>query len=450
MSQKQNGPNDTIVACATPPGKGAISVVRLSGQKAIPITDAMLKNAKDRQSHRLYRAKLLDAQGQLLDDAMIVEMKGPHSYSGEDIVELHVHGAPYIVESVIERSLELGARHAEPGEFSLRAFTHGKLGLDQAEAVADLIAACSQKEVRAATRILGGELCKQVERLLEALEGVLTYIRAAVDFPEQATGEGFQSQHVEVLKESRCTIQSMIDMAEVVSSSGRDIVLCGSPNVGKSTLLNAWVGLVRVLVDASPGTTRDPVEVRLRDGPNSWTIVDTAGIRDDAEGLEAQGIALSQERIATAEWLLWLVDPLQPTWPNDNITADLIIGGKADLADSKQRGRVEQEAREAGYEIACWVSGESHEGVDELKAHLAQKTAPQSNELVITRTRHLKALMTAEEALKEALHDIEQAWTIDVVMSRIEGSCRALGTIVGRDIDEDVLDRIFAEFCIGK
>jgi tRNA modification GTPase len=387
----------------------------------------------------------------VLDEGMLVEMHAPRSYTGEDVVELHLHGSTTIVRRVIASCKHRGARAAEAGEFTLRAFLHGKLDLAQAEAVADLVGAASEAERAAAAAQLEGGLSRVLEAQVAELEGILAEWRAALDFPEHPTGDGWRSAHAGVVADVVCRIQSLVGSARVELSRGRHVVLCGAPNVGKSSLLNAWVGRERVLVDPAPGTTRDPVEVELATGLLHWSVWDTAGLRTEAEGLEARGIALSLERLKGADLGLWLVCPDAPVWPDGGLRV-AVVGSKADLASSTRRAEVEAQARAHGLEFWGWISTRTGEGIADLRERIGRGLdAPlPADAIVVTRERHLRALEHATAALERVRRGAEQSLTLDVLAIELEDATKAIASILGRDVDAEVLEQIFSTFCIGK
>ncbi len=444
-------PSDTIVACATPPGVGALAVVRLSGKRALQIGTCVAPPLRPRQSHRLCRARVVDSEGRLLDESMVVEMHAPRSYTGEDVVELHVHGAPVVVHSVVAACQAAGARLAEAGEFTLRAFVNGKLDLPQVEAVGDLLAAATEAQQQMAAAHLAGGLSRELVPLVHRLEEILAALRAALDFPEHPTGEGWEEAHQEFIRGVTCKLQGIIESARTDLRRARQVVLCGAPNVGKSSLVNAWAGRRRVLVDALPGTTRDAVEVEMSRGLLRWSVWDTAGVRSDAVGVEQQGIELSFERARTADVALWLVVAEGPVWPPEELSV-VVVGSKADLAAESRRASIEREAAERGLPFWGWVSAHSGEGVAALQERLAaDASAPLLQDaVVVVRQRQLELLCEAKRALVGVAEAQRGGMTLDVVAMELEGAVRALGQLLGRDVDLAVLERIFAEFCIGK
>ncbi len=449
MSRVQDSLDDTIVAAATPPGEGAVAIVRLAGPRARKVAAKLAPRRGESPPHLLRRAVVLGPRG-VLDEALVVEMHAPNSYTGDDVVELHLHGSCAVVESVIELCVGEGARLAQPGEFTLRAFLRGKLDLAQAEAVADLIAARSEKQAEVAADHLHGGLSREIEKLQHALEGVLAEWRAALDFPEHDSGDGLRAVHASKIEEAACKIQALLENARTGLRGGLRVVLCGAPNVGKSTLLNAWAGAERVLVDAAPGTTRDPVEVELGDEGARWVACDTAGIREVA-GVEGRGVEMAREWARRADVALWLLAAEAPVWPEAGLEVQ-VVGGKADLASPERRERLENEATERGLVFLGWVSGVSGEGVGELRRRVVGRLAGsgRAGVAVVVRERQVDLLRRAHEALERAAGALGAGMTLDVLTSEVEAAARSLGEIAGRDVDAAVLERIFAEFCIGK
>ena len=384
---------------------------------------------------------------------MVVEMLAPRSYTGDDVVELHVHGSPVVVARVMETCCHWGARPARPGEFTFRAFLNGKMDLAQAEAVGDLIAAGDDALHRVATRQLQGALSQRILDILDTLERILSQWRAALDFPEHPTGEGRLDAHHMEIAEVNCKIQELIAGAQLKLREGFQVVVCGAPNVGKSTLINAWAGQSRVLVDDSPGTTRDPVEVRLTDQGQTWSVWDTAGFRREGARLEMAGMAMARHRIDEADAVVWLMDANAPLWPDDAVTDHVrwVVGAKSDGVDLEQRRVFENTVQEQNLPFWGWISGVRGEGLEELRSDLVASTwDPNSeNTVVVTRRRHYDALTKASNAL-ERIQSHHLQTTLDALSRDLEEAVQILGAIVGRDVDGAVLDRIFSEFCIGK
>lgn len=442
--------SETIVARATPPGVGAVAIVRLSGKRALEIGRALAPRARP-LPRRLQVAHFLDREGRALDEVLVAELPGPASFTGEDTSELYLHGAPICAQACIDRACELGARLASPGEFTLRAFLNGRIDLAQAEGIATSLAAQSTETLYGATNVVVGELSRPLVELLSRLEVVLADWRTALDFPEHDTGAAFWVAHTQELDDCVCKLQGIVASSRSVAAQSGRVVLCGAPNVGKSSLLNAWTGQERVLVDASAGTTRDPVEVRLADGWSSWSVCDTAGLRSEAQGLEARGIALSRQWIEGAQLALWLVDPQAPSWPDAGLGVRAVLGTKADLAEPQQRVAVEAAAAEQGLHFVGWVSVKNGEGVSLARDAVQKLAVGEGAARFALQERQLNGLKRAESALGELVRLVrENESTLDVWAGELETVVHELGALLGHDVEADVLETIFARFCIGK
>lgn len=441
--------NDTIVAPATAPGEAAVAIVRLSGGGALEIGRELAPGK--RRPHVMHRAMVADAGGVKLDDALVCEMHAPRSYTGEHVVELHLHGSRFVVERVVARACELGARMAEPGEFTLRAFLRGRMDLTQAEAVLEVLSAANAKQLAHAQAQLEGALSKRVAGMLSALESVIAEGRASFDFPEYDTGAGLAEEHVLAAEGVVRELYALIEAARPEAKKARTVVLCGAPNVGKSSLLNAWSGTERVLVDDAPGTTRDPIEVEMTEGLQRWSVWDTAGFRAEAVGLEARGIALALERARAADLAVWVLAPDAPVWPPEGLDAR-VIGGKADQASVSRRTTLEAEAEKRGLGWLGWVSARTGEGVADLRSRLSRgvDNDARAGDIVVVRERQVAELREAVLALEQAVAENRRGATVDLVVASLEAGAFALGRVLGRNVDAAVLDRVFADFCIGK
>ena len=442
---------DTIVACATGPSAGALAIIRLAGPEAIAIGQKIAPSKRSRESHRLELTEIFDPHQNLLDEAMIVEMHAPRSYTGDDVVEFHLHGAPIIIKRVTHTLQEHGARLANPGEYTLRAYVHGKLDLTQAEAVADLIAARSESELRVAGAQLKGKLSSDLNDLVDSLETILRDWQAVLDFPEYPSGEGLVSSHREHLDEIKCKIQEKINAARIDLLGGREIVLCGAPNVGKSTLLNTLAGEQRVLVDAEPGTTRDPVRVDFEQHVQRWSLWDTAGIRAAESHLEKKGIDLTHTRIDRADLALWIVAADQPVMPPEGLDVVLAMS-KSDLLDAQALEALAWRLEDSDWPYLGAFSAQNVEGLEQLSQALncAEELSDDILSGVVVKERHLELLKQAYDVLVQLLASYDAGQSLDVLAMDLEVCIEYIGEIVGRDVKAEVLEQVFSQFCIGK
>ncbi len=470
-----HGNDDTIVAQATAPGPAALAIVRLSGQGSAQLLRRLAPAARPHASHRMHRATLRDGDGAALDDAMVVTFLAPHSYTGEEMIELYLHGGVGVVEAVVAACVAAGARAALPGEFTQRAMLHGRLDLSQVEAVADLLHAGGGAERQAALAQLRGGLRDLVDQWLAPLESILAAWRAALDFPDDDTGDGIVPGQQGRLKEVAEALGRLRQQMRVRGQQGRLLVLCGAPNVGKSTLLNAWAGETRVLVDGRAGTTRDPVEVRVGlAGGDHLLVCDTAGLRqaaaaptlavagdgdgDAAAQLEALGMAQSRRWAQRADCCLWLLAGDAPQMPPPDLAVHAAVGTKADLIDAAARKRIEQTWAVSGLPFWGWISAARGVGVGELLSVAQQQltggvsAAAEGTPLAATwvRQRHQEAVMRAEQHLKSVLVGLSQQQPLDMLAYDLQLACAQLGSIVGRDVDAAVFEQVFADFCVGK
>jgi len=442
---------DTIFAPATAAGRAAVAVVRLSGPQSGRAVKALAgRTPRPREAAvRLLRA----SDGTPIDQALVLWFEGPASYTGEDCAEFHVHGGPAVVASLLEVLADLGLRLAEPGEFTRRAFENGKLDLAQAEGVADLIEAETEAQRRQALDQLGGALGQAQARWRDQLIEALAMFEAAVDFPDEEVP-------ADVAARARPVLQALIgELEEALADvrrgervrEGYRIALVGAPNAGKSTILNALARREAAIVTATPGTTRDVIEVPMRLAGYKALLADTAGLRDTRDEIEAEGVRRARAWAEEADLRLWVVDgssdaaPIAPTLH----AHDLCILNKADLPQGAETGHALVEARALGLDvlrISAWKPGDVAALEQALERRIIDALA--GAELpTATRLRHRELLAEALERLTRALSlqdDLELA-AEDV---RLAG--RALDRITGRIDPEDVLDRVFSSFCIGK
>ena len=451
-------PSDTIVAPATAPGRGGIGVVRLSGP-GVPAIAAALLGGRLPEPRRATLATFRDGAGEAIDSGLALYFPGPHSYTGEAVLELHGHGGPAVLAALVARAIELGARRAEPGEFTRRAYLNDKLDLAQAEAVADLIDAGSQAAARAALRSLQGAFSAEVHGLVEGLIELRVWVEAAIDFPEEDIdflADPALSARVEALRARFDAVTQAARQGRVLRD-GLTVVIAGRPNAGKSSLLNALAGHEAAIVTDLPGTTRDVVREQLDLDGLPLQVLDTAGLRVAGEGpadvVEAEGIRRTRAEIARADRVLFVVDaatdPDATAYTHERTTLPegvpvTLVFNKVDLATAE--GVVVPDV-----DAQLRLSARTGEGLAALRAHLqaAIGYSPTDTGAVSARARHLEALTRARAAL-EAACTLLAARRGELVAEELRLAQRSLGEITGEFTSDDLLGRIFGSFCIGK
>lgn len=432
--------SDTIYAAATAPGRAAVAVVRISGAQAGPVLARLAGRLPRPRIASLRRLK--GAEGTLLDEALVLWLPGPASYTGEDSAELHLHGGPAVVEGVLEALAGLGLRLAEAGEFTRRAFEHGRLDLAQAEGVGDLIEAETEAQRRQALDQLGGRLSGAQARWREALVEALAVLEAAVDFPDEEVPADVAARAAPVLLGLIAELKAATEAAERGARvrEGYRIALMGRPNAGKSTLLNALARREAAIVTATAGTTRDIIEVPMVLAGYKVILADTAGLRDTEDEIEAEGVRRARAWGAGADLRLWLLDGREDDSDQPPAGAgpdDLILATKRDLGEPATR-------------IGTPFTVRSPNDLAWLEAALAERVAADlggAEPPAATRLRHRELLAEATARLERALAETEQP---ELAAEDVRLAARALDRITGRIGAEDVLDRVFSSFCIGK
>ena len=441
--------SDTIVAIATAPGAGGVGIVRLSGPRAKAVAEIVAGKAlAPRTAHY---ATFADAAGDTIDDGIALYFKAPASYTGEDVVELQAHGSPVLLRQLVARCIELGARQAQAGEFSERAFLNGKLDLAQAEAVADLIAAGDIQAARAARRSLDGVFSHRVEALMDAVLAIRVHVEAAIDFadePLDTLGGKALREKLDLVIEHVKGLQREAERGRKLRD-GLHVVLVGPPNAGKSSLLNALAGSERAIVTDVAGTTRDLLRESIRIDGVELTLVDTAGLREAGDAIEAEGIRRARGELERADLALVVLDARAPDAGRAAVAADLAgvphvlwLHNKADLLPSPPR---------AGDADRIAISARTGLGLDELHRRLlALSAAGDAGEGAFSaRARHVQALARAAEQLAGARAELGFE-RLELAAEALAQAHSALGEIGGRLSADGLLGHIFGSFCIGK
>jgi tRNA modification GTPase len=456
---------DTIVAAATPPGRGAVAIVRLSGPRAIEIAQKLWHPRRKPTriiARRLQLGDIRDPQdGKMLDRAMCVLMPAPRSLTGENVAELHCHGGVYLVRKIVALAAAEGARIAEPGEFSRRAFLNGRIDLTEAEAIADLIDARGAGALHQSLAHLAGALAARVHSLREQVIAIRAHLEAEIDFSDEEIDLPSRqaiATDVVTLSESVAVLHQSFTRGRVIREGARAAII-GKPNVGKSSILNLLLGVERAIVTAVPGTTRDLIEESVGLGDYSLVLVDTAGIRESPEEVERIGIERARAAAEQADLLIAVFDSSRSFDAEDAAVIELVRGRRGiallnkhdlpqriDADDLRRRGLALQAMN------FCAITGDGLTQCRETLARAIEELAGGeiTNEVVISRERHRDALGRTLEALGSALNGLMGRMPPEIVAMDIALAAESLGFITGEVSGEDVLDVIFREFCIGK
>jgi tRNA modification GTPase len=442
----------TIAAISTPPGEGAIAVVRISGPKALDLADQIFSGpVHTYKSHTVHYGNILTEEGKILDSVLLLVLKNPHSYTGEHTVEISCHGGSLVTRKVLERVLQVGALPAQPGEFSFQAFINGKLDLAQAESVQQLISAKSELALASAEHHLQGALSRTIAQFQKELTDSAAILEAWVDFPE----EGLEFTTMEEIRaDLEAICQRMRQLQNTfydgkVLHEGFSLCLLGSPNVGKSSLMNALLGKERAIVTEIAGTTRDLLEEDLRLGELHFRLIDTAGIRETEERVEQEGIRRSKNAMQEADLILLLLDASRPLSENDRALLDaapkektLIVWNKIDLGTPQEKIP------------AIEISAKERVGLEDLRRAIEKQIwkngLPSKEELVITQLRHNQALQNAIASCQAVIAGLTQNLSAEFVASDMRACLNELSSIIGTNVGEDILSAIFSKFCLGK
>jgi len=460
MTRAPSPDSDTIAAIATAPGRGGVGIIRVSGPRARPVGESICRlELRPRYAHfSLFH----DSDGTRLDSGICLYFQGPHSFTGEDVVELQAHGGPVILDLLLQASCSLGARQARPGEFSERAYLNNKIDLAQAEAIADLINCSTEQAALNASRSLQGEFSHRVEKLVERVTRLRVYVEAAIDFPEEEIDFIQDSQVKDQLLGIIEQLQSVLHQARQGSllQEGMKLVIAGRPNAGKSSLLNALSGQDSAIVTAIEGTTRDVLREHIQIDGMPLHIVDTAGLRDSNDAVEKEGIRRAWREMESADRILLVVDGTDTSvneskagtlWPqkNEHLTRDIpvtIIHNKCDVS-----GR-EPLIHNDGESTVVELSAKTGAGIDLLRQHLKSCMGYEECDegLFSARRRHLQSLEKAQDHLLAGQSQLLEAGAGELLAEDLRQCQNSLGEITGAVSSDDLLGEIFSSFCIGK
>jgi tRNA modification GTPase len=461
MLGKLTGWDDTIVALATPPGISAIGVVRLSGKNAFTILDQLFPSKKisEQSSHSLHIGLLKD-DDQTLDEVVISVYKNPRSYTGEDVGEISGHGSPFVLQKIIEACIRKGARLANPGEFTQRAFLNGKLDLTQAEAVADLIASNTTASQKAALHNIRGGFSQQLKELRERLIKFSALIELELDFSQEDVEFADRTQLHELIHEAEVTVSQLLKSFKLgnVIRNGISIAIIGKPNAGKSTLLNALLNEERAIVSEMPGTTRDTIEEVINIDGILFRLIDTAGIRQHASDLiESEGMERSFQKMKQADLVLYLFDSneihkneLQQTEKEflQQQIKHLLVANKIDIA-----GEIKTKEKFSNIHNLIFISAREKQNTELLKERMVDVVLEgdvQVESTIITNARHFHVLQQLHSSLQDVRKGLIDKLPGDLLALDIRRALHFLGEITGQITTEDQLDYIFSKFCIGK
>jgi len=456
--------NETIAAVSTPSGEGAIGIIRISGDLAKDIADKIFIPMVPRKldefiTHRLYRGSVHN-NGGIIDDALLTIMEKPNSYTGEDMVEIHAHGGPVILTTILNLVLKSGARLADPGEFSRRAFLNEKIDLNQAESIAWMISAASEAELKSAASQMKGELSERMIKIKEGLIKLLAMMELRIDFEEYEEDEPRYKDIYKGLNRIKVQLKNIYERASKgeFMAQGLSVVIVGKPNVGKSSLLNTFLQEKRAIVSSLPGTTRDTIEevIKLNDIP--LRIIDTAGIRKPRQDVEREGLKRAEKKIKEADLILLVIDSGTDITEEDMQTLHLIrdkqallVVNKSDLTRKVDLGRIKNELKRRK---VVRISARRNWGLPRLKSEISEiikrKFIKSEAASVMISQRRKKILQESMEAIESALSNIKKNISLEFIILDVKDVLKKIQLIMGEGVGDEILDEIFANFCLGK
>lgn len=455
----QNEAIDTIVAMATPRGRGGVGIIRVSGPKTRTISKNILgKIPATRNAEYL---TFLNAHNEPLDQGIALFFQGPNSFTGEDVLELQGHGGPVVMDGLLQEVVSLGARIAAPGEFSYRAFLNNKIDLLQAEAVADLINASTEASARGALRSLQGVFSKLIEDIIESLIQLRMYVEAAIDFPEEEIdflNDGHIDEKLEALIQTVRQVESKARLGSLLSEGVR-VAIAGLPNAGKSSLLNLLAGFDAAIVTDIPGTTRDVLREQISIDGLMVQFVDTAGLRVGADRVEEEGIRRALKEVSLADHVVWVVDStttvetnpeyLFSEWKTQFLKNDI---GKTIFYNKIDKAGISSRVEKKENYTLVYASAKTGEGITEFREHIKEAVGyfETTEGNFVARRRHLEALLLAKQHLLEGIVQLREFRAGELLAEELRQAQLALEGITGRFTSDDLLGKIFSEFCIGK
>jgi tRNA modification GTPase len=457
--------SDTIIALATPQGTSGIAIIRMSGVKAFDIIDIFFtgKKINAQKTHTSHFGKIMDGN-RMIDEVLISIFRNPHSYNGEDTVEIGCHGSPFIIECIINLAAKNGARIAHPGEFTKRAFMNGKLDLSQAEAVADIIASENESQHNIAIQQMRGGYSEKIKELRQELIDFAALIELELDFSEEDVEFADRTKFLALIDTSLVVIHNLIHSFRLgnVIKKGIPVAIVGKPNVGKSTLLNQLLNEEKAIVSEIAGTTRDFIEDTMQLNGITFRFIDTAGIRETMDMLEAKGIERSFQKIKEAEIVLYLVDITESV--NDIVSnfqsmsfrpeqKVLILLNKADELSSLSHAlEIEKAVATLTNKTTLECSAKQGRNIDKLLQHLQETTSSQyaAFDIIVSNARHMEAFQQAYQSLQLVRRGLEEKISGDFISIDIRSALQSLSSITGQISNEDILSAVFSRFCIGK
>ena len=454
---------DTIAAIATAMTSSGIGIIRISGGQAFEVIEKIFKKKNGgkidlSRSHTVQYGYICD-QDEVIDEVLVLIMKGPHSYTAEDTVEIDCHGGVLMMKKILETVIQYGARPAEPGEFTKRAFLNGRIDLSQAEAVIDVINAQNEYALKSSVSQLKGKMSEKIKVLREKIIYEIAYIESALDDPEHISLDGYGEELVKKLEPMVKELERLIASADngKVMSEGVKTVILGKPNAGKSSLMNVLVGEERAIVTDIAGTTRDTLEEHIRLRGISLNVVDTAGIRDTEDVVEKIGVTKARTAAEDADLIIYVVDASVPLDENDRDIIEMIRNRKAvvllNKTDLEQVVSVEELEKQTGHQVIP-VSAKEETGIEELEKEIQsmfyQGDIDFNDEVYVTNIRHKTALTESLSSLKLVQKSIEDGMPEDFYSIDLMNAYEQLGTIIGEAVEDDLVNEIFSKFCMGK